>query len=200
MIKLSNTYPRNKEHYIQLLDFSKKILSLCSDLSISPIAYGSLIYFAYTKDPTLSINDIDFLVTESEMQKLIKYLEEDDRYIFEYYPTWHTMHIEQNHLKIELDSIDFWQKNRAFEPLQSFQLGSLAIQGVSLNDLMGIYKVASEVSVDNPEGNRVKYLGLVDFIEKRKEGGTRVSLKGIFWLSIVLGGFGFLVYWKKYRK
>ncbi len=148
-------YPKNKELFTQLKAFCKEILEICEQIKVSPIVYGSLAYFGYTKNKETQINDIDMLVPEDSFEKMIKIL--DKKSIRYHYSTkWHTLQIFKEELKIELDSIDFWQKDLP-QQFETFDFDGLIVNVVSLESLRKIYKKASEASKDNPEGNLKKF-------------------------------------------
>jgi len=71
---------------------------------------------------------------------------------------WHTLIISKRDLRIELDSIEFWQKDLP-KKFEYFDFDGLIVKTVSLNNLKRIYKKAAEIS-DNPEKNRKKYEAL----------------------------------------
>lgn len=106
----ANVYPANKNHFIKLKKFCSKILGILSELDITPIAYGSLAYFYYTKDKKIPVNDIDLLISENSFNKIIKVLKHN-KIKHKYSAKWHTLQIFEGDLKIELDSVNFWQKN-----------------------------------------------------------------------------------------
>ena len=148
-------YPKNKKHFIELLHFSKEILDLYKKIKIIPIAYGGLVFFAYVKDKKIIVNDLDFLVPESSFKKIIKVLKKK-KIKYNYLPKWHIIQIFNGNLKVEMDSIEYWQKDlpRSFK---NIDFNGFIIKAVNLNSLRNIYKKASQVSKDNPQGNNRKY-------------------------------------------
>lgn len=155
MIKKIKEYPKNKEHYLKLIEFGKEICSICNELGFEPISYGSLMFFAYTGNKFTPINDLDFLVPGTYFSKIV-YVFKKKGIRVNYIPKWHIVQVFKGDLKIELDSIDFWQKGLSKEYTE-FDFNGLIVKGVSLRSLIKVYKQASEVSTDNPEGNRRKY-------------------------------------------
>lgn len=150
-----NIYPKNKRKFIRLMKFGKEIVDICKRAGINPIVYGSLAFFYYTKKKDIKVNDIDFLIPEDSFDKIIEILKKKKiKYV--YSPEWHTLQIFKGDLKIELDSTDFWQKDLP-KNFKRFNFNNLEIRAVALKSLIKIYKKASEVSKDNPEGNRKKY-------------------------------------------
>ncbi len=147
--------PSNKKEFIKLKEFSKTILKICNEQNITPILYGSLAVFFYTQNRKMKVNDIDFLVSEKDLKKIIKVLEKR-KIKYNYDSKWHVLQIVKKSLKIEFDSMDFWQKNLP-EKYHELDFYGIKIQILSLNSLKEVYKKASQVSKDNPEGNRKKY-------------------------------------------
>ena len=157
MLSIDN-FPSNKEQFIRSIDFCKEIIDICDELDLSPVVYGSLAVFAYTKDRNMKVNDIDMLIPEKDFAKIIKVLKER-KIRYDYDERWHVLQILKENLKIEFDSIDFWQKDLP-QNFQELILDGRHVKILSLNTLKNIYKKASEVSQDNPKGNRDKFEAL----------------------------------------
>lgn len=147
--------PFNKKHFLRLREFYKELIKELKLFNINPILYGSLAFFGHTKSMDFLVNDIDFLIREKDFKPLIKMLKRK-KIKYSYYPKWHTLQVFKKKLKIEFDSIDFWQKDLPNDFI-ILDFNGLALKSVSCRTLMKIYKRASEVSKDNPRGNRRKY-------------------------------------------
>ena len=154
-IILIKIYPANKEFFIRLKTFCGEILDICKDIRINPIVYGGLAYFAYTKDENYSIKDIDFLIPESSFKKIIKVLEKK-KIRYHYSTKWHVLQILKGDLKIELDSIDFWQKDLKIK-LRNFDFNGLKVKAINLGNLKSVYKHAAEVSEDKPQQHSKRF-------------------------------------------
>ena len=132
-----------------LIKFGKEILNLCKKAEIKPIIYGSLAMFYYVKDKSIKVNDVDFLIKEKDFIKLVKVLDKN-KIKYKYPKKWHTLIITQGKLKIEFDSIDFWQKG--LKPrTKEVVISGLNIRIVSLKDLIKIYKRASRRTNGGPK-------------------------------------------------
>jgi len=153
-----NNFPTNKEQFIRLTNFCKEIIDICNELKINPIVYGSLAVFAYTKEQKMKVNDIDMLILEKDFAKIIKVLMER-KIQYNHDKRWHVLQILKDDLKIEFDSIDFWQKDLP-QDFQELSFDGIHVRILSLNTLKKIYKKAYEVSKDNPEGNKKKFEAL----------------------------------------
>ena len=75
---------------------------------------------------------------------------------------WHVLQSLKDDLKIELDSIDFWQKDLP-QNFEELDLYGKTLKILSINTLREVYKKASEVSQDNPLGNKTKFGSLNKF-------------------------------------
>ena len=148
-------YPKNKAHFVKLMSFTKKIARICIELRIYPIIYGSLAYLIYTVDNKVKINDIDFLISESSFPKLIKALKKK-KIKHTYHEKWHTLIIKKGKLRIEFDSINFWQRSLP-KSFNNLDFNGLKVRVVSLNTLKKIYRKASKISQDNPHRNLLKF-------------------------------------------
>jgi hypothetical protein len=142
------TFPRNKSTFIRLKSFCKEILTLCKNLGVTPIAYGSLIYFGYTRDRTFPVHDVDFLIPEGAYKKLIPVLRKN-KLRYRYYREWHQLHILKSGMKIDLDSQEFWQPQLS-KRFTFFDFDGLVVKAVSLESLQKIYKRASKESKEKP--------------------------------------------------
>jgi len=153
-----NDFPSNKEQFVRLVDFCKEIIDICDKQNVEPIVYGSLAVFVYTKNKKMNVNDIDMLIREKDFAKIIKVLEER-KIKYNHDKRWHVLQILKDDLKIEFDSIDFWQKDLP-KDFQELDFYGKKLKILSLNTLKNIYKKASEVSKDNPLGNKKKFEAL----------------------------------------
>jgi len=153
-----NDFPSNKEQFVRLVDFCKYIIDICDKQNVEPIVYGSLAVFVYTKNKKMNVNDIDMLIREKDFAKIIKVLKER-KIKYNHDKRWHVLQILKDDLKIEFDSIDFWQKDLP-EDFQELNFYGKKLKILSLNTLKNIYKKASEVSQDNPLGNKKKFEAL----------------------------------------
>jgi len=146
-------YPKNKEHFKKLVKYSKKIIGLCEDLGMKPIIYGSLAVFHYTQNENLEVNDIDLLINHKDYEKVIPALQKK-KIPFNFYSEHDTLVIKEKGMKVELDS---WGNKTNKEKTIKYDNYGLDIRMLSLKKLKEVYKYASKVSKENPEGNKLKY-------------------------------------------
>ena len=149
-------FQRNKEHYIKLKKFCKDVLIACKEAKVKPILYGSFMIFHYTKDKSMKVNDIDLYAKEKDFDKIIKVLKKKKiNFDSDNIQKYHTMEISKGNLKVEIDSIDFWNKTKIETIDIDFE--GIKTKALSLKSLKKIYKKASETSENNREGNRKKF-------------------------------------------
>jgi len=154
-----NKFPKNKAKFLGLMHFYDAILDLCEE---TPIVYGSLAVFLYKKNGGMVVNDIDALIHEKEFNKLMQKLKYH-KIKHKYSKKWHMLQVFNGNLKIEFDSIEFWQRALPKKTVM-FKVQNVKLNVVSLKTLTNIYKKASQTSKDNSQGNAKKYL----FLKKLK--------------------------------
>jgi len=153
-----NDFPSNKEQFVRLVDFCKEIIDICDKQNVESIVYGSLAVFVYTKNKEMNVNDIDMLIREKDFAKIIKVLKKR-KIKYNHDKRWHVLQILKDDLKIEFDSIDFWQKDLP-KDFQELDFYGKKLKILSLNTLKSIYKKVCEISQDNPLGNKKKFEAL----------------------------------------
>jgi hypothetical protein len=162
-------FPKNKDKFLQLIEFCKEVLDICSDLGISPILNGSLAVFAYTKNQGMNVNDVDLACSEAEFPKIISVLEE--RNISYKWKEWHVLQILKDDLKVELDSIEYWYKDLSLSS-EILQIDNHRINMISLKNLQELYKRGMKDTANKIEENeRRKYealKGKYEVLEKVK--------------------------------
>ncbi len=131
------SHPHNSIFTARLLVFFKEILDICNDLNISPILVGSLAVLAYTKDPTIDVNDVDLAIPQSEYARITKILEEKN---IEYkIRNHHVLQAKRGDLKVELDSIEYWFKDISLE-CEILQISEYQVQMLNLASLTIFYE------------------------------------------------------------
>ncbi|MEK6886243.1 MAG: hypothetical protein AABW88_00240 [Nanoarchaeota archaeon] len=142
-----NIYPKNKKHFIKLKSFCKEIIETLNKTKINPVAWGGLVYFAYTKDKSFVIHDIDLLIPDKSLKKAMKLLKEN-KAKYKYISDWHYIAISKGNLRIDLDPLEWYcKKSKKFNKLD---FNGLEINAVNLKDLINIYERASKRSKDKP--------------------------------------------------
>jgi hypothetical protein len=134
---------------------TKEVIGLLDEKKIEPIAYGSLVLFGYVKDSSLNVNDLDLLVKEPEMNSVLEILKESG-IKYEYLEDHHTIHIEENNVRIEIDSKEFGFDNEEFT-YENFNFGGLVLKCLSLESLNKVYLIASQKSSERAEEYKIKH-------------------------------------------
>jgi hypothetical protein len=155
---LIKSSPKNKEYFIKVKKFAKEVIKICKKLKVTPIVWGGLAYFGYTKDKGVILHDIDFLIPDRYLKKIIEILEKR-KLRYHWNAEWHELRIYKKGLRVEFDPIeDYKNKDKNFK---DFGFNGLKVKVVSLNSLIKAYKRASEVSHDKPEQHRKRYEALL---------------------------------------
>jgi hypothetical protein len=150
-------YPSNKEFFVRSKAFCEQILDMCDKIGITPVAWGGLAYFGYTKDKNAVIKDIDLLIPEDSFKKIIKVLEKN-KIKYKYFAKWHSIQAFNKDLKIDLDSMDYWYKGP--KTFKDFDFDGLRVKTLGLEALAISYKEAGAASKDKPEEYHKKFEAL----------------------------------------
>lgn len=142
--------PKNNNEFIRLVHFLKEILVVCKSLDIEPVLSGSLAVFAYTKNQTLRVNDIDLACSEHDFPRIIKML--DNEHIEFRLKDWHVLQVWQDDLKVEFDSMEHWMQNLSTD-YEILQLDTLSLKMVSLADLQALYARGLAATANQSDAN-----------------------------------------------
>lgn len=141
--------PQNKEYLSKLLGFAEELFEICQELKIKPVIYGGLAYAFYTKDETININDIDFLVPESTFPNIIDKIKERKEWRYET-TGYHSLKVYKNDAKINFDEIEgYYEEYYKDLPPDSVEvsINNVLLAIVSLKSLKRFYK---KVNADIP--------------------------------------------------
>ncbi|MFN8516005.1 MAG: hypothetical protein U0232_25910 [Thermomicrobiales bacterium] len=158
MIEIRHERPQNTEHFSNLLAFYREILPICRDLQLSPLLTGSLAVFAYTRNQSLPVNDLDLACAESAFPRLTHALAIQGITTAE--KSWHVLQAHRDHLKIEFDSLEFW-----FADVPTAH-DTLIIDGcpfnlLCLSSLQELYRRGlNDVAQQNDASSRAKYASI----------------------------------------
>lgn len=136
MIEVTST-PRNADHVRRLLDFARDVLAICDALGIDPILDSSLAVFAYTRDPSLEVHDIDLGCPEADFPRLRAALEA--RGIECRLKPWHVLQAHRDGLKIDFGATGHWNQNLP-EGIEHARFGDITFRMVSLDALRELYR------------------------------------------------------------
>lgn len=160
VIELRGIYPKNKAHFLELLDFYREIVGLCSDLNITPVLSGSLAVFAYTRDQHLDVHDIDLACSETAFPKLSHAL--SARGIECRLKTWNVLQVHRGTLKIEFDSLEHWMRGLP-EAFNTLNIDGTLFGVCSLTSLKELYRRGLEATANGGQAESpTKYAAILE--------------------------------------
>ena len=154
-------FPKNKDRFVRLIEFFKKILDICNDLNITPVLDGSLAVFAYTGNQEMNVNDVDLSCSEADFHRIIEVLEQKG--INYRLREWHVLQVLQDDLKVELGSAEYWLKDLQID-YETLQVDDYRIKMLGLNSLKEFYKRAMDDRATKAD-ERMKYEALKEKYE-----------------------------------
>lgn len=155
-------FPKNKNKFIRLTKFLDEIIEILNQIKVKPIIYGSFAVFTYTKNIKMCVNDIDILFPEKGFNKIIPILNLK-KIKYNYDTKWHVLQIIKDDLKIELDSIEFWNSNIS-KKCEKINLNNKEMLIINLQSLKLIY----EKAIKENKNNSKKYISKLKELEKTK--------------------------------
>ena len=161
-------YPANKKHFEKLIPFAQEVISLCNENKINPIIYGSFAHFYYTKDKSLNVNDIDFLILKKEFPKILREIKK--KIEAEIILDVGTIIIKKGKLIIELDSSEEKELNSLQKNLTQIDFYGTEIKIIGLKDLENIYPIAFNESSRNKGKVLEKIISLENFLKRKIKG------------------------------
>jgi hypothetical protein len=99
--------PQNKDFFERLICYGAKVLSRCRELGIDPITYGSVAYLVHTGDCGIDVSDIDFLVPESDFEKIISAFNGVKEITVEK-TNYHSLKLLNDGYKVSFDAIEHY--------------------------------------------------------------------------------------------
>lgn len=152
MLRLES-FPKNKNKFVRLIEFLKVLLDICSELNIAPVLDGSLAVFAYTQNREMIVNDIDLSCSEADFPRIIKAL--DERAIDYRLKEYHVLQALKDDLKVEFDSAEYWLEDLPADYV-TLQVDDIRIKMLDLDSLKEFYKCGMQASETN-ENEQAKY-------------------------------------------
>src|SRR3954464_10853003 len=114
MIVIQNERPQNSEHFSRLLAFYRDIVPVCQNLHIPPLLTGSLAVFAYTRNQSLRVNDLDLACPDLVFPRFRDALTAQGLAVE--VKAWHVLQVRRDGLKVEFDSLEHWFAGVPIEP------------------------------------------------------------------------------------
>ena len=137
MIVIRNELPENHAHVARLLAFYQDILPICHDLHTAPLLTGSLAVFAYTRNPSMSVNDIDLACSAVAFPRLGGALAA--RGIASEEKEWHVLQVRRDGLKVEFDALEHWFAGVP-TGTDTLIIGQCAFNLINLSSLRELYR------------------------------------------------------------
>ena len=144
------------ERLFRLFSFADDVLEVCDALGIEPILDGSLAVHAYTRDPAISVHDIDFSCPESEFPRLRRALEANG--IACEIRDWHVLQARRDDLKVEFGATEVWLQDIA-GPYEALRIGERAVRMVNREALRELYQRGFDAT-RNDESQRQKHAAI----------------------------------------
>lgn len=107
MEKIQGVLPRNKDSFDKLVTYGAEIACRCELNGIAPFVYGSLAYLSYSNDSEVEVSDIDFLVPESDFERIISIFKGVDGINIET-TNYHSLKLLKGSLKVSFDAIEHY--------------------------------------------------------------------------------------------
>jgi len=156
-------FPKNREKFIRLIEFFKRILRICNKIDISPVLVGSFAVFVYTRNREINVNDVDLICSEVDFQKIVKTLEGEK---IEYeLKEWQVLQVLEGDLKVEFGSAEYWLQNIP-KDYETLKIDGLEIKMLGLNSLKELYQQGmADKAAKNKETSKIKYKELKEKFE-----------------------------------
>lgn len=163
-------YPKNKGHFIKLVDFAKEIIAYCNDNHIVPVIYGSFAHFYYTQDHTMNVNDIDIMFSKNDLKKLHVLLKKKKIKFVRCSSQDYSMILKRGNCILELDEIGEGYKYLNEQSLSRSRIKNftmidfygIKVPIITLKQLENIYSVAYNRSRED----KAKILNKIHLLEK----------------------------------
>lgn len=154
MIEVTTT-PRNQKHFKRLMAFVREVLAVCDEVGVKPILDSSLAVFAYTRDPTVEVHDVDLNCSESQFPRLRRALE--GRGIPCRITSWHVLQARRDTLKVEFGAAEHWMRDIP-ERYETVKIGGIQFQAVAVDGLRELYRRGlADTAGKTDDSNQIKY-------------------------------------------
>jgi hypothetical protein len=132
---------------LRFKSFCEEVLSICDEVGVTPIIYGSLAVRHYTGDESIPVNDLDFLVPDACLGSVLAIL--NDREIEHSFDSeWRSLILLKGGSKIELDSIELYHPGE--HHFDCFDFFGLSLKVIGLTALKAVYDEAAFNDPENP--------------------------------------------------
>jgi len=146
-MKIKKIFPKNKEHFKELVPFAQKIIKICRDNKIPLVVYGSFAHFYYTKDKNMRVKDIDILIPRKGLKKLVKLLKRNKINFARCSLEDYSIIIKKGKLRVELDDVGtryktINEKSLSKNIFKKVDFYGTPIRMITLKQLEEIYLIA----------------------------------------------------------
>ncbi|WP_143542774.1 hypothetical protein [Rhodococcus qingshengii] len=132
---------------LRFKSFCEEVLSICDEVGVKPIIYGSLAVRHYTGDESIPVNDMDFLVPDACLESVLTIL--NDREIEHSFDSeWRSLTLLKGDSKIELDSIELYHPGK--HNFECFDFFGSPLNIIGLSALKAVYYEAALYDPENP--------------------------------------------------
>lgn len=146
--------PNNFDDLSKLLTFAQTLFSICAEIGVQPVVYGSLAYAFYTNDEKISINDIDFLVPEAAFNPIIVAVKTKPDVTCEE-TTYHSLKLFCEDVKISFDAVEEYYRDLPCDFIEG-KINGVVFKFVSREALREVYKRGAETIPTKQEQYRAK--------------------------------------------
>jgi hypothetical protein len=134
--------PQNELEFFKLIAFARTLDSACRELSVQPVAYGSLAYAFHTQDQSITVNDIDLLEPESSFQKILTAFDSATEIKCET-TTYHCLKLFRDGVEVSFDAIERYYIDLPHESVTG-KINGCPFEFVSKDALIVVYKRAAK--------------------------------------------------------
>lgn len=158
--------PKNNELFERLIIFAKKVFKILDNNNIEYVIYGSFAFFYYTKDISLSVNDIDLMIHKEDKKKLPALLKSEG---IEFEEKEDDFFIRDGDLLIEADGWGFSDKELTSSIEINYVLAyDTKVNIISLDNVELIYSMARDYKYNSDQDKILKKIEHLESFLGRK--------------------------------
>ncbi|MDP2213227.1 hypothetical protein [Phenylobacterium sp.] len=128
----------NPEYLGKLINFAGELFELFREIETTTLVYGSLAYVYHTDDSSIAVNDIDMLVPESILPKLIDLIDKGPAFEYEL-TSYHSLKVFKDDMKISFDGIEHYLDGLSLDYL-AVEINGTLLFVVTKDTLKEVYK------------------------------------------------------------
>jgi hypothetical protein len=155
------------DRFSRLLAFADQVLTVCAALGIDPFLDGSMAVRAFTKNPTITVRDIDLNRSEDDFPRLQPALEKAG--ICCELQDWLVLQARREGLKVEFAATEFWMQGIT-GPYETLQLGNRTVRMVNRVALRELYQRGFDAT-DGIASQRKKHEEIAAILRALEAGG-----------------------------